>query len=337
MQNVIYYGKNHPMYPEKLKSLDAVPAGLHVLGRLPDPRKKTAAIVGARSCTSYGRRQARYFARRLSECGVQVVSGLASGVDAAAHEGALEGGEKTFAVLGSGVDVCYPRENFGIYRRIAEDGGGILSEFEMGSRPLGWHFPRRNRIISGLSDLVLVVEARAKSGALITADCALEQGKAVYAIPGKLDDPLSEGCNHLLFQGAGIALCPEVLLEELGADRKTEIKKSDENLRKLPKLFQKVYRHLDQKGKSLEMLSRETGIDVQETARILMILELEGLAEEYGSGILPDLKAGGPLSCRRRKDLQEKIFCCIVGLIYHRQTPVLESGADAQKTGGMTS
>lgn len=284
MQNVIYYGKNHPMYPEKLKSLDAVPAGLHVLGRLPDPRKKTAAIVGARSCTSYGRRQARYFARRLSECGVQVVSGLASGVDAAAHEGALEGGEKTFAVLGSGVDVCYPRENFGIYRRIAEDGGGILSEFEMGSRPLGWHFPRRNRIISGLSDLVLVVEARAKSGALITADCALEQGKAVYAIPGKLDDPLSEGCNHLLFQGAGIALCPEVLLEELGADRKTEIKKSDENLRKLPKLFQKVYRHLDQKGKSLEMLSRETGIDVQETARILMILELEGLAEEYGSG-----------------------------------------------------
>ena len=108
---------------------------------------------------------------------------------------------QTFAVLGCGADVCYPRENFGIYRQIAQGGGGILSEFEPGSRPLGWHFPRRNRIISGLADLVLVVEARARSGALITADCALEQGKTVYAVPGRLEDPLSEGCNRLIFQG----------------------------------------------------------------------------------------------------------------------------------------
>ena len=202
MKKLIYYGKNHPGYPEKLKVLESPPAGLYVLGKLPDPDRKTAAIVGARSCSVYGRRQARFFARALSARGIQIVSGLASGIDRAAHEGALEGGTQTFAVLGCGADVCYPRENFGIYRQIAQGGGGILSEFEPGSRPLGWHFPRRNRIISGLADLVLVVEARARSGALITADCALEQGKTVYAVPGRLEDPLSEGCNRLIFQGA---------------------------------------------------------------------------------------------------------------------------------------
>ena len=284
MQNVIYYGKNHPLYPEKLKTLEAVPAGLYVKGRLPDPCKKTAAIVGARACSPYGRRQARLFARRLSECGVQVVSGLASGVDAAAHQGALEGGENTFAVLGSGVDVCYPGENVGIYRQIQETGGGLLSEFETGSRPLGWHFPRRNRIISGLSDLVLVVEARARSGALITADCALEQGKTVYAVPGRLDDPLSEGCNRLIFQGAGIALSPEILLEELGISVKPTGKKQKELRPRVPAELQKLYRCLEQEGKSLDVLSRRAGLDVRETARILMALELEGLADEDSSG-----------------------------------------------------
>ena len=284
MKKLIYYGKNHPGYPEKLKVLESPPAGLYVLGKLPDPDRKTAAIVGARSCSVYGRRQARFFARALSARGIQIVSGLASGIDRAAHEGALEGGTQTFAVLGCGADVCYPRENFGIYRQIAQGGGGILSEFEPGSRPLGWHFPRRNRIISGLADLVLVVEARARSGALITADCALEQGKTVYAVPGRLEDPLSEGCNRLIFQGAGTALSPQVLLEELDVPDRPAAQDPEEKRGALPEEFQRIFRCLGPEGKTLETVSRETGTTVEETARILMRLELEGLAEEDNRG-----------------------------------------------------
>lgn len=284
MKKIIYYGKNHPRYPEKLKELEAVPAGLYVLGSLPDKSKKTAAIVGARACSPYGRRQARYFARVLSRQGVQIISGLASGVDAAAHEGALEGGTATFAVQGCGADICYPRENFGIYRRIAEGGGGILSEFEPGSRPLAWHFPRRNRIISGLSDLVLVVEARIRSGALITADCALEQGKTVYAVPGRLDDPLSEGCNRLIFQGAGIAVSPQVLLEELKVPVPGSQGRENREIPDLPPHFLRLYNCLEEEGKSLEVLSAQAGMDAARTAEILMNLELKGLAEEDGFG-----------------------------------------------------
>lgn len=132
---------------------------------------------------------------------------------------ALNAGGKSYAVLGSGVDVCYPRDHIGLYMDIIEHGGGILSEFPPGTPPLAMNFPMRNRIISGLSDAVLVMEARLRSGSLITADMALEQGKDVYALPGSLDSPLSAGCNQLIQQGAGILLNPENLLEEWGLNK----------------------------------------------------------------------------------------------------------------------
>ena len=193
-----------------------MPDGIYVRGRLPAEGKPSAAIVGARACSAYGRAQARNYARALSAAGVQIISGLASGIDAAAHEGALEGGTETFAVLGCGVNICYPKENYPLMRKILNNKGGVLSEFLPGDPPLAWHFPKRNRIISALADLVLVVEAREKSGSLITADYALEQGKSVYALPGRVTDPLSRGCNLLIAQGAGVAVDPESLLEELG-------------------------------------------------------------------------------------------------------------------------
>ena len=143
-----------------------------------------------------------------------MISGLARGVDGMGQRGALMGKGRTFAVLGSGVDICYPREHMGLYVDILDQGGGILSEYPPGTPPLPRNFPPRNRIISGLSDAVLVMEARVKSGSLITADLALEQGRELYALPGPVNSELSSGCNRLIQQGAGILLSPEMLLDE---------------------------------------------------------------------------------------------------------------------------
>ena len=214
-EGIRYIGKTEPEFPKKLLELHDCPDGIYVRGELPDPKKKTVAIVGARMCTPYGRAMASYFARVLSANDVQVISGLALGIDGAAHEGALLAKGKTFAVMAGGVDICYPRSHIGIYDQIKKS-GGILSEESCGCPHIARLFPKRNRIISVLSDLVLVVEARQKSGSLITADFAAEQGRDLFVVPGRLDDELSRGCNELISQGAGIALSPESLLEIMG-------------------------------------------------------------------------------------------------------------------------
>ncbi|MDO4621944.1 MAG: DNA-processing protein DprA [Eubacteriales bacterium] len=203
-------------FPVGLTEHSRMPDRIYVLGELPDPNRRSVAIVGARGCSIYGKEEAIRFGRAMAEAGVQVLSGMAFGIDAWAAQGALEAGGRTFAVLGTGVDVCYPKENYPLYRRIIREGGGVLSEFPPGSEPAAWHFPIRNRIISAMADLVLVVEARVKSGSLITAGYALEQGKSIYAVPGRTGDALSEGCNRLIAEGAGIAYAPGVLLDELG-------------------------------------------------------------------------------------------------------------------------
>ena len=181
-------GRGQEGYPERLMPFADMPSRLFVRGALPADEQKTAAIVGARICTAYGKSQAAFFAQVLAANGVAVISGLACGIDAAAHEGALRGKGKTFAVLGCGVDICYPKQNYPLMRRMLENGGGVLSEFPPGAEPLPWHFPIRNRVISALADVVLVIEAKEKSGSLITADYALEQGKTVFALPGRTTD-----------------------------------------------------------------------------------------------------------------------------------------------------
>ena len=195
-------GRGQEGYPERLMPFADMPSRLFVRGALPADEQKTAAIVGARICTAYGKSQAAFFAQVLAANGVAVISGLACGIDAAAHEGALRGKGKTFAVLGCGVDICYPKQNYPLMRRMLENGGGVLSEFPPGAEPLPWHFPIRNRVISALADVVLVIEAKEKSGSLITADYALEQGKTVFALPGRTTDATSRGCNRLIADGA---------------------------------------------------------------------------------------------------------------------------------------
>lgn len=165
-----------PEYPRRLSSIPDPPAGVYVRGELPEETKPAAAVIGARMCSEYGRYVASWFASALSRAGVNIISGLARGIDGISQEAAIRAGGKTYAVLGCGVDICYPEENRKIYDRIPGQ-GGILSEFPPGMLPKAAHFPVRNRIISGLSDVVLVVEARMKSGTLITVDMALEQGK----------------------------------------------------------------------------------------------------------------------------------------------------------------
>ena len=202
-------------YPKRLQNIYDKPMGLYVKGRLPKEEMPSVAIIGARNCTSYGKQEAEYFGRALSLNGIQIVSGLASGIDGAGHWGAVRERRDTYAVLGCGINICYPKENYNLYERILET-GGILPEFRLGEQPQPKNFPMRNRIISGLSDAVLVIEAREKSGSLITVDHALEQGKEIFAVPGRITDPLSSGCNRLLKSGANVATAPSDLIEYFG-------------------------------------------------------------------------------------------------------------------------
>ena len=201
-------------FPDRLRELKGMPKKIYYIGTLPQ-EGPAVAIVGARACTSYGSAKARELGAFLAKHGVAVISGMADGIDGYAHEGALCGGGKTFAVLGCGADICYPRTNRGLREAIIKSGGGILTEYPPGRKPLPQQFPARNRIISALSDIVIVVEARKKSGSLITADFALEQGKTVLAFPGRIGDRLSEGTNALIGQGAGIVSSYETVLWEL--------------------------------------------------------------------------------------------------------------------------
>ncbi len=201
-------------YPGRLKSIPDAPYGIFFRGRLPEENCLSVAIIGARDCSEYGRYVAEEMGKFLGANGVQVISGMARGIDGISQEAALRAGGTTTAVLGSGVDVCYPVQNKNLYKKILEH-GCIMSPYPPGMPARSQNFPPRNRIVSGLADVVVVIEARNKSGTLITVDMALEQGKEVYVVPGRITDRLSDGCNRLLKQGAGILLSPGDFLEEV--------------------------------------------------------------------------------------------------------------------------
>ena len=269
-------------YPEKLNNYPKMPEILFVKGRLPDRKKPSIAIVGARACSTYGRIQAFRYAKVLSSAGVQIISGMAYGIDAEAHKGALEGGTATYAVLAGGVDICYPAGNKALYERILRERGGIISEQPPGMRARNYFFPARNRIISGLADMVLIVEAREKSGSLITAQWALDQGKTVYAIPGPVNEDLSIGCHKLIYDGAGIAYSPEILLRELGMNYENKVKSDSKNDLGLASDLKLVYSCLDLRPKSTDFLIQKTGLPPRQIGSLLLELKLSGLIREIG-------------------------------------------------------
>lgn len=271
-------------YPEKLKDIYNPPYAIYVKGSLPDESLPAIAVVGARKCTPYGEKYAMEFAAALANGGANIISGMANGIDGASQRAALDAGGNTYAVLGSGADVCYPRNHIGLYMDILDHGGGIISEQIPGTEPFAWNFPQRNRIISGLSDVVLVMEAKEKSGSLITADLAMDQGKDVYALPGQISSAYSQGCNRLIKQGAGILLSPSELVKDLSINKHFYLsnfsKKEKEKEIKLETTENLVYSCLDFDSKNLDTIVKETNLPALKVINVLIALELKGLVKE---------------------------------------------------------
>ncbi len=302
-KKIRFVSRFHPQFPKRLLEIPDIPMGLYYKGELPGEASLSVAIIGARECSAYGELVARELGQFLGKKGVSVISGMARGVDGISQRGALAAGGKSYGVLGSGVDVCYPQSNRSLYDQL-ESRGGLISAYPPGTKPLARNFPARNRIVSGLSDVVVVVEARAKSGTLITVDMALEQGKEVFVVPGRVTDGLSEGCNRLMKQGAGIVVSYEDFFEEIcslkrqtNPDRENLNEKLRKELRKLeqvpkeklpdiPEELFEIYEKLDWMPKTLETIQGEmgTGITMTEVQVMLMRLCMYGVASQVSPG-----------------------------------------------------
>lgn len=294
-------------FPRKLLEIPDPPYGLFYKGKLPEQKQPSVAVIGARECSEYGRFVAEELGRYLGSQEIQVISGMARGIDGISQQAALLAGGTSYGVLGCGVDICYPAQNRRLYEELLEK-GGLLSTYAPGTKPLPQYFPPRNRIVSGLSDALIVIEARQKSGTLITVDMALEQGRDVYVVPGRLTDRLSDGCNHLLTQGAGVFLSPESFAEDFlrsweekqglsadgsgGKNRRKNNRETGRNTAKvkLPKeSLQKILECLEPVPKTSETLLQELWekgeyTDISALNRALMELELLGYARQNSPG-----------------------------------------------------
>ena len=257
-------------YPPLLAAIHDPPPAIHLRGEAVDETlsRPAVAIVGARSCSAYGRSVARSLGRELAAAGLVVVSGMARGIDGEAHRGALEAGGVTVAVLGCGIDRDYPAAHAELARRICDSGGLVVSEYEPRVEPAPWRFPARNRIIAGLSEATVVVEARERSGALITADFALEEGRDVFAVPGEITSALSVGTNALLRLGAAPATCAADVLELF------ELAPAAPELAKLGSAAEALLGRLGDGALTADELVRASGVEPSAASAALMELEL---------------------------------------------------------------
>jgi DNA processing protein len=273
-------------YPLPLREIPDPPPLLFVRGDVSALSRPQLAIVGSRNPSPSGEQLAHDFARALSTCGFAITSGLALGIDAASHRGALDGSGVTVAVAGTGLDQVYPARHQTLAEEIVARGGALVSEFPMGTPPQAGNFPRRNRIISGLSVGVLVVEAALRSGSLITARMALEQGREVFAIPGSLYNPLARGCNALLKQGAKLVETVADILEELGgfhsaAQPTTEAAQPPAEL---DEDCQRLLKSIAYDPTSVDTLIAATGSTPQSISSMLLLLELQGYVTSANGG-----------------------------------------------------
>lgn len=276
-------------YPRILKDTSNPPPVIFYKGTLPET-DKNIAIVGSRKCTPYGVRAAYEIGKELSEKGVSIVSGGARGIDTAAHEGCLQGKSPTFVIAAFGLDRVYPPENRKLFNRICEKGGAILSEYPLGTPPLGRQFPARNRIIAGLARGTVVVEAAEKSGSLITSDFAMEEGRDVFAIPGSIWSESSKGTHHLIRTGAILARNAEDILSEYGWDKELKQKKKKEI--KLTAEEELVYKYC-QTGTTVteEEILEQSGLSLIRLKVTLLSLELKGVIAKVGNGIYQAIKS----------------------------------------------
>ncbi|MGC2424278.1 MAG: DNA-processing protein DprA [Nitrospirota bacterium] len=275
-----------PRYPQNLKEIHDPPPYLYVKGELTAGDKVAVAMVGSRKASHYGLTETKKIARELAGKGVTVVSGGASGIDTAAHDGAILGGGRTIAVLGCGIDVTYPRENGELFDKIAEN-GAVITEYPMGTPPDRANFPPRNRIISGISMGVIVMEAAEKSGSLITAAYSVEQGREVYALPGSVGSSTSKGTNALIKKGAKLVAGPDDVLEDLLPYMKGYLKelgldygdKKEAPAIPMPSLTADelaVYGHISVEPVHVDVISGKSGFPVSKTLSVLLDMELKG-------------------------------------------------------------
>lgn len=303
---ICYVNHTDDGFPEKLTNIPGMPYGLFVKGALPDPQIPSVAVVGARECSEYGRLMAEFLGSRLAKEGVQIISGMAWGIDGIAQNAALSAGGRSFAVLGCGADVVYPAKNRQLYSRLCDGGSGIISEYAPGTRAVARLFPPRNRIISGLCDVLIVVEARKRSGTLITVDMAIDQGRCVMVIPGRLTDSLSMGCLNLLYQGALPVTGIESVLEQLNIGRQLcleDIVPEKASVRPyhrpsktpadvmipaglpdMPEDMRSVADLLTLDPQSTEAIAEKAGLSPDRILIILTELELDGIAREVSPG-----------------------------------------------------
>jgi len=264
------------IYPESLKNITRPPSELYVDGNIIPEDKDAIAIVGTRRPTTYGIRQAEHIAYELALRGITIISGMARGIDTKAHEGALRAKGRTIAILGSGLNKIYPPENKRLSEKIAKN-GALISEFPLDTPPYRSNFPRRNRIISGMSKGVLVVEAAQKSGSLITANFALEEGREVFAIPGCVTSPQSAGTNALIKEGAKLVERTDDILEELGMFGNKEDMKNKGSL--ISDEEKKVFDILTTKPKEINEISENAKLPSYKVVEILFKLQLKRLAK----------------------------------------------------------
>ena len=269
-------------YPENLKSIYDPPPFLFIKGEIKKDDENAVAIVGCRAASQYGKQIAEKIGRELAKRKITIVSGLARGIDSIGHFSALEENGRTIAVFGSGLDVIYPPENKKLVERIVEN-GAIISEFLLGTKPEGPNFPRRNRLISGLSLGVVIVEAGAKSGALLTAQSALEQNREVFAIPGNIGAKTSEGTNRLIKQGAKLVTSVEDILEELKIISSVEQKEKNQiekDLSQLSEMEKSIYNLIANEPYHIDMIAHDTGITTSCALSTLLSLELKGFIKQ---------------------------------------------------------
>ena len=276
-------------YPALLKEIPGPPERLYVDGRIDALHLPALAIVGSRNPTGQGRQTAYEFARHLGRAGFCIVSGLAQGIDTAAHEGALDGGGQTVAFLGHGIDTIYPASNHALAARII-DHGALCTEFPFGAGPRREHFPQRNRLISGLSLGTIVVEAARKSGSLITARLASEQGREVFAIPGSIHNPLSRGCHLLIRQGAKLVEDAADIVDELGTlvDHIATTSEAPEApasaLSDNDPEYGVLFEAMGFDPASADEIAARSGLTIDQVSSMLLILELEGKIEAQAGG-----------------------------------------------------
>jgi DNA processing protein len=273
-----------PAYPPRLRMIADPPPLLYVKGRLTPEDQQAVAVVGSRSASEYGCRVARQLCRELRLLGFTVVSGLARGLDGAAHEATLSAGGRTIAVLGSGIDRPYPPEHVKLYQRISES-GAVISEFPMGTGPLAFNFPARNRLISGLSLGVVVVEATEKSGSLITAALALEQGREVFAVPGEAGASRSRGTHRLIREGAKLVETAADIIEEIAPQLLNRARQSRASAQRvLPEHARaearRVFALLQARPAQIDEVIERSGLTPAEVSEILLELELQGYVRQ---------------------------------------------------------